>query len=533
MSGLQPNDSAARHQKLKDFLSKWPMERLKSMTLEEYTDVGNHNTFCYWVEFETEPLGRIGGRPSNKFGVWKRNTGKPIKSTDFDTDGTYAWVVRYGNTAEQAFEALKVQVVSIAESALSGDFKAIDGIKYDNLVKWKIAFLYSDCKLMPIYKKDSIRKIAKRFEHPNYEKARFSELHQFILDKKPKGEDIFDFAYREFFLSKKDFARNYYVIGSKYEDDEGNDTVSIVPQMLERNVIATGWLWGQDFSHLYGHSRQKIESWCDKNIKDQTEKYTTARRTLGIFLTLKPGDLVAVKSKGNFSRLTIVAYAQVKEVDKLVYEHDEAGLGHIIHVEFLEAGLEVDTGLNYAKTIHQITPGAKEGHFEKIFGSYASLESTASSETLDSDEGDGAEPLEEDRINEKNTESMIRTVSYSAIISQTHNKIQNAFAKNLKEQFPDDVVRTESNYVDVKRENATDIFLYEVKPFNSAYRCIREGIGQLLDYSFSLKNSEKQVHLIIVGMVKPNDHDKKFIKFVKKGLNLPFEYIAIENSNLV
>lgn len=522
MPGLQPNDGGFRHSKLAEFIETWPVERLRTVTLEEYTDVGSKDTFCYWIEFETEPLGRIGGRPSNKFGIWKRKTETPIVSGDFSFDGEYAWYTKYGSSVQQAFDMVRSMVVAIAENSLAGDFGAVDGIKLDNLTKWKIAFLYSNYRLLPVYKKSGIRAIARHFEHPNYEKARFSELHTFILQQKPKEEDIFDFAYRYYILTKQQTKHNYYIIGSKYEDDDGNDTFDIMPQMLERSVIATGFFGAEDFTHLKGASRQKIGSYCDKTFDNGQEKFATAKRTLSLFLGLRPGDIVAVKSHGKYNKLTIIAYAEVKEVDGKVYEHDPNGLGHIIHVDFLETGLRKDVGLNYALTIHEIIPGAKEGHFERIFGSYAGLEK------LQEEADDLSEEDEElvGRINNKSLEPHTRTVAYSVTVSKAHDQLQMAFALHLKKEFPNDAVSTEVQYVDIRRENEAEIHFYEVKPFHSAYQCIRAGIGQLLDYCYSDSNQTKQKYLIIVGPTKATESDLRFIDFVRSSLGLPFEYIS-------
>lgn len=532
MAGLKPNSNETTHQKLKGFLALWTLDKVKQMTLEDYSNVGSKDTFCYWIEFETEELGRIGGKPSNKFGIWKRKTDKAIISEDFLFDENYAWYKKYGRNPPEAFTTIKSHIIDIIENSLSHNFRGIDGIDLDSLAKWKIAFLYSNYSLMPIYKNLIIRKIARHFEHPNYENSRLSELHIFIVEQRPEGEDFFDWSWKQFELAEKEFERGYYIIGSKYEDDNGNDTVSIMKYMLERNVIATGFFWGVDFSHLYRHSHQQINKWCDNKIENKKGKYEAAKRTIGHFLHLKLGDIIAVKSHGQFGNLTIIAYAEVKEIKGKIYEPDAddfpEGLGQIVHVDFLETNLWVETGLTYGKTIHQIIPGAKQGHFEKIFGSYSRLENK-NEEAIFDEEEEIVASVEEDRINEKQTESSYRQVSYTTIFSKTHNKIQIAFAKFLKKKFPDDIIRTETNYIDVKRENKNEIYYYEVKPYNSAYHCIRAGIGQLLDYYHSNSATSKTVHLRIVGTPTALPNDLKFIDFVKSNLSISFDYIAFNN----
>jgi hypothetical protein len=244
---------------------------------------------------------------------------------------------------------------------------------------------------------------------------------------------------------------------------------------------------------------------------------------LSYFLQLTPGDIIAIKSHGQYGNLTICAYAEVKEVAGKVYEHDGAkfpnGLGQIIHVAFLEKNLNIETKLNYAQTIHQIIPEEKKWHFEKIFGSFSSLESNIDETTL-------ITSLKHNGINDKQTGSSLREVSYTTLVSKTHDKIQIAFAKKLEKEFPNDNVATEVNYIDIIRENETELYLYEVKPYNSAYHCIRAGIGQLIDYCYSNPNRAKTIHLRIVGTAKMLSNDKEFIDFIKSNLKLSFDYIS-------
>ena len=33
-----------------EFLRTWPLERVKEMTIEEYTNLNKKDSFCYWLE---------------------------------------------------------------------------------------------------------------------------------------------------------------------------------------------------------------------------------------------------------------------------------------------------------------------------------------------------------------------------------------------------------------------------------------------------------------------------------------------------
>ncbi|MEZ4722324.1 MAG: hypothetical protein R2813_10675 [Flavobacteriales bacterium] len=517
-------DSNKANQKLQEFLERWPLDIVKKMTLEQYNQVGNHDSFCYWLEHEAEILGRIGGKPSNKFGIWHKKESKQSRSVDFLEDEDYKWYAKYGSDRNEAFQSVIALIIQIIEASLAKDFPAIDGIDLDSLSRWKIAFIYSDKSLVPIYKKETVRKVARHLVHSNYLRARLSDLHQYIASKKPDEEDFFLYTAKQYQIATSEFDRNYYIIGSKYWIEEDKKYASILPQMMNKSVVSTGYLWGWDLSDLYNRPHPDIYKWMEKNIHPKPVRYKTESRALAFLLGLKPGDIIAIKDRGPHGTLTIVAYAEVKKVEGKVYEPDSddypEGLGHIIHVEFLETGLWIETGLTYGETIHKIIPGEREGHFEKIFGSYAVIEESVEDE-IPQDEDDSAE---EDRINDKDTDPRTRTVTYTATVKKTHDKIQLAFARQLKRDFPDDVIQTESNYIDVKRITSDKLYYYEVKPFNSAYACVRAGIGQLLDYHHS-NPSDKDIQLCIVGPAPVEPEDQAFISFIQKSLKLPFEYI--------
>lgn len=523
MPGLQYDNNQEAHDKLREFTGRWSLDALKEMSLREYSNVGDKDTFCYWLEFETELLGRIGGRPSNKFGIWNQKKEGHLGSDTYSSDDHYKWYRKYGKTAAKAFEKVRSLIVEIVAHSTEGSFDKIDSVDFDSLTKWKIAFIYSGYSLMPIYKNQTIRQVARNLEHPNPDRAPLSDLHQYIVSHKPKEEEFFDFAWRQYTIAISQPERNYYIIGSKYEDNQGGDTVDISENILKRSVVSIGYFWGEDFSKVYGKSYGEIYEWCDENIFDKDEKYQTARRAIAYFLQLKPGDLIAVKSHGRFGTLTIIAYAEVVAKGDRVYQPDRAkfpeGLGQIVHVRFLESRLKIETGLNYGQTIHQIIPGDKEGHFEKIFGAYSVLERP--------DDKEDDEPDPEDRIG-NNPDPYFREVSYSTVIDRVHDKLKNAFARHLKRTYPKDVVRTEFKRVDIRRDSRNEVYLYEVKPFNSAYACVRAGIGQLLDYWYSSKDDAENFYLVIVGPVAIQPDEISFIEHVAESLKVSFSYIHFE-----
>ena len=177
-----------------DFLNRWPIESLNDMTLEQYVS-GNPDSFCYWLEQKTGKLGGIRGGNAVKFGIYRPVTQKETKNK---TDGEYVWAKnRNADTAQEAFEMVKANVIKIAEASANGDWNTIDRIKFANNPKWKIAFLYQKrdyatipCVYDPKILKQYLKSKGENEPLPN----KNLELYPLILHYRKQGEDIFAFS---------------------------------------------------------------------------------------------------------------------------------------------------------------------------------------------------------------------------------------------------------------------------------------------------------------------------------------------------
>jgi len=522
--------------KLKLFLDRWNLENISELSLEQYSQVGNNDTFSYWFEYGSEELGRISGQTSStKYGIWNRSDDSVGVSKLYTNDGNYKWAVKYGAAPLPAFENIRIYLNQVVECSLAGDFDMIEHIDLHSFLKWKLAFIFSGKKLLPIYDSSVLRNIARHFEYADYAKASLVDLHRYIMGFKGAGEDTFDFAIKYYDLIKAKTERNYYIIGSKYKDGNSGDTVSVFPDMIEKGAISTGFFWGHDFSELVGKEHSVIEQAIRKKIASNSPEFASSLRTFKYLLNLKKGDIIAVKSHGRFNSLTIIGYAEVKEVDGRIYQPFDDDLGHLIHVDFLETHISIKPELTYAETIHRIIPGEREGHFEAIFGNYAInwedgelLEDEPYLE--EEDPHSSADELGPSDIRDKDVSGFERTIAgRTQLVQQIHNKIQNAYAKYLTVAYPTDEIKTERSRIDIWRKNADGFYIYEVKPYNTAYACIRDALGQLTDYAFS-KASSRQTYLVVVGTAVPTKREISYIKFLSDNLGLKFSYDCFSHS---
>jgi len=113
-----------------------------------------------------------------------------------------------------------------------------------------------------------------------------------------------------------------------------------------------------------------------------------------------------------------------------------------------------------------------------------------------------------------------------------HNKLQEALWRQLKSQFGvknviaefSNVGRTRADIV-VLRKNGD--WFYEIKTADSARECVREALGQILEYAFWPPAARAVNRLIIVGEAAMDEECQKYLQVLKKHFRLPVEYQRI------
>ncbi len=169
------------------FNEKFPIKKLQDMKLEEYTNL-KKDSFCYWVETKTKKLGNINGSTSYKFGIYEYNQ-LPRNDGGYSFDEKFAWISKYGNTAETVYENVLKKIIDIANYARAGKYEKIDEIAISEMFKWKIAFLYSEKKLINWFSKDALIEFSKYFGNSVTKKTPTSEIQKFLI--KQKGNKTF------------------------------------------------------------------------------------------------------------------------------------------------------------------------------------------------------------------------------------------------------------------------------------------------------------------------------------------------------
>lgn len=341
---------------LKQFLNEWPLQKLKKMTIEEYTNL-EKTSFCYWLEAKTNDLGSIWGGSSYKFGIYKRQGTKTDRRNGYSSDGDYAWVSKYGNHRETAFKTVKELIVKIAECADKGEFKKVDAIDIGDAYKWKIAFLYSNEKLLPIYKKEALEIGAESLELSR--NLSMGELQLQLMAKKDINESIYDYSNRlwDMYSVDNEIEKNdnpaskdkHIKKNIKYWMYAPGEQAKMWDEYYEKGIMGLGWTNLGDIRNYNSKDDivkklQELENTTSSKKNDATANYDFANN-------ISKGDIVIAK-KG---RKEYLGYGIV--LSDYDYDDTQEHYKSFRKVQWIKKGIwnEEKAGI-VLKTLTDITP---------------------------------------------------------------------------------------------------------------------------------------------------------------------------------
>jgi hypothetical protein len=120
-------------------------------------------------------------------------------------------------------------------------------------------------------------------------------------------------------------------------------------------------------------------------------------------------------------------------------------------------------------------------------------------------------------------------------VNLRHNAIQAALITRLSTQFGKQNISSESssgisNKIDVILKNGSEYWFYEVKTGGTARACIREALGQLLEYSY-WPGAQRASKLIVAGEPRLDEDAASYIASIRDIFSLPitYEQQSVEN----
>jgi len=125
-----------------------------------------------------------------------------------------------------------------------------------------------------------------------------------------------------------------------------------------------------------------------------------------------------------------------------------------------------------------------------------------------------------------------RVAQDSIDVTLRHNVMQAALCEKLVSKYGKGNVATEHSSgvgtrVDVVVQHSDSFWFYEIKTYHSPRACIREAIGQLLEYSYWPKAKEA-TRLIVVGETPLDPEGEAYLSLLNTRFSLPVEYEHID-----
>lgn len=240
---------------LSKFLREWPLSRVRTMPLTDYTRVSNDSdenfrgSFCYALEQET-PVG-IGGGNALKFGIYEFR--KPTRMPRARQDSRYAWSEELGATAEEAYAKLRGQIVEVIEATQSADYAKLDASPLRKALKWKLAFLYQNPDTPGIVGCVAESALRKHFKDASgkSDTMPISQLHALAIEKGPRKDCLHRIGWtlwedatsdeEDDAMTEKTPMRNIWNFSYGQDDAEGvNDLATLVRMRQIRGDWQTG-----------------------------------------------------------------------------------------------------------------------------------------------------------------------------------------------------------------------------------------------------------------------------------------------------
>ena len=87
-------------------------------------------------------------------------------------------------------------------------------------------------------------------------------------------------------------------------------------------------------------------------------------------------------------------------------------------------------------------------------------------------------------------------------------------------------ILVEGGSIDLVVKRGDNFWFYEIKTAQTAKSCIRQAMGQILEYSFWSK-SYKPEKMVIVGPAHLNMHEKEYLDMLNTWFQIPLEYRVV------
>lgn len=158
-----------------EFIRRFPIRNIKHLSLDDYVIGKGTESFCAWVEAKSRTWAVIQGSTAYKFGIYYGKV-KP------HADKRYRFTKKFGRNKKEAFDSVKLALLSLIRAGKSRDFHAIDNNPLSQMLKAKILSLYFPDIYLNICSSEHIEFIASKLGLPEREYT--SEQQHYLINEK-------------------------------------------------------------------------------------------------------------------------------------------------------------------------------------------------------------------------------------------------------------------------------------------------------------------------------------------------------------
>ena len=223
------------------FVEKFPLTKLKDLSIDQFVQGTDDNSFCYWLEFKKIGFG-IGGGNASKFGIYKTKNNKEIVyATGYGKNKTYL----DDDAAKDYFSDLLNKILKALDYTRVDEINKIRELEIPmwNMVLQKILGIYYPDKFLTIGSPTVLIKCAKELEIQDIELSSDNSI-------------LINYECKKVISKNPEFSKwSYEKIGTFiWEAFDGED------EKTKRKESKQYWLYapGENASHWYEFYQEGI-----------------------------------------------------------------------------------------------------------------------------------------------------------------------------------------------------------------------------------------------------------------------------------
>lgn len=144
------------------FIKLFPISSLPTLPMKKYVigEIGEKNSFCYWIERGLDDIGSMRGANAFKFGIY-------YGRTKTDPEKKYRFQNRFGQNKEEAYQDVRNELVRLLESGQENNIPAIKSNRLSSMFKEKILSVYYPDTYLNVYSYDHLSYFLEVFGLPS------------------------------------------------------------------------------------------------------------------------------------------------------------------------------------------------------------------------------------------------------------------------------------------------------------------------------------------------------------------------------